>query len=73
MVAEINQSLKDLCAAIAFFPVTGEQALSYCIYPLLERRVCSGARYAASKSRNEVFTKVLNLELEISYCNASPA
>lgn len=69
MVAEINQSLKNLCAAIAFFLVTDEQALSYCIYPPLERRVCRGTRDAASKSRYEVFAKVLNLELEMSYCN----
>ena len=66
MVAEINQSLKNLCAAIAFFLVTGEQALPYCIHPPLERRVCSGARYAASNSRYEVSAKVLNLELEMS-------
>ena len=65
MMAEINKSLDDFGAAIAFFFVTAQKALSYCIHPPFERRVRSGALFAAaSQPRLEIAAEVLDLSIQ---------
>ena len=48
MIEEINESLEGFGAAIALFLVTSQKTLSYFTHFSFERRVRSGALYAAS-------------------------
>ena len=66
MIEEINEGLEDLGAAVALFLVTGQEALSYRIDSLFERRVRIRALFATSQSRYKIFAEDLSLSFKIS-------
>lgn len=61
MMAELNQSMKDLGTTSSSL-VTAKEAVSNRIHPSLERCVCCADSSAAFQPRHKVFPEGFNLE-----------
>lgn len=64
MVEELDKSLENIGATVAFYLVTGEKAVSNIMNPPFKRRVSFRRRYGSTESGFEIVTKIDNLRLD---------